>query len=43
MKEKPKKEISKCCGDRASWNFSFKACNKCGKRFEPAIESQESN
>jgi len=31
-------EKSKCCGDRASWNFVFKYCNKCGKRFEPIDE-----
>lgn len=30
-----KEELSKCCKVRASWNFSFKSCNKCGKPFEP--------
>ena len=28
-------ELSKCCGSIASWDFSFKSCKKCGKRFEP--------
>lgn len=32
---KQEEELSKCCGDKASWNFSFKSCKKCGKRFEP--------
>ena len=37
-----KEEKSKCCGARPSWNFSFKSCNKCGKRFEPVKELNES-
>lgn len=28
-------EKSKCCGARASWDFTFKSCYKCGKKFEP--------
>ena len=35
-----KKEISKCCGARACWNFCFKYCDKCGKRFEPKTEEK---
>lgn len=33
----PKIEKSKCCGERPSWNFSFKSCSKCGKKFEPVL------
>jgi len=27
-------ELSKCCNARASWNFCFKSCDKCGRKFE---------
>jgi hypothetical protein len=32
-------ELSKCCKAKASWNFSFKSCDKCGKRFEPEVDT----
>lgn len=35
-------EISKCCGAKATWNFCFKSCSKCGKRFEPKLVVKKS-
>ena len=31
-------EKSKCCSARPCWNFTFKSCDKCGKRYEPIEE-----
>ncbi len=33
-------EISKCCRAIPSWNFCFKSCSKCGKKFEPKLSIQ---
>jgi hypothetical protein len=28
-------EVSKCCKKEAAWNFCFKYCENCGRRFVP--------